>query len=1067
MALANVGAMRPSDERLIPLPCDTGARFRQGLRVCWRLARALVWVLMLVWCGVASGGDADGRWFNERVWPLLEAKCVQCHGAEKQKGGLRLDSREALLRGGDGGSVVHLGDASKGSLMRAVRYRDEELQMPPKEPLGSEEVAVLERWISAGAPWPQPVAVLYEDGDAIFGEFRSGNGRMRLVTDDVASGASAMGVTALQREAAKIPGWNFEIRENPKPGQHRFLRFAWRKRGGGSALIEIASSGRWPDAKVEKGRYVAGPNTTGWAAIGVSADAPADWTTVICDLWQDMGDFTFTGIAPTCDKGEEVLFDGIVLGRNRESVQGYVAGSGIAAYVDPKRRIGNAWEDAENPVRKIWRGERLNLWSFRKPARPEVPGQSVAHPIDAFLENAMAQRGLSFSRQAESGTLLRRLKIDLLGLPPDDGEVERFEADCQRAGFDVAYRGLVNRYLADPAYGERWARHWLDVVRYADTNGHERDEFRPDMWRYRDYVVDAFRNDKGYDRFIREQLAGDLAMKDPKGHPEESAQVEAVIGSGFLRLGLFDSTAPIFQEQRKAANEWMADVVNTTGSAFLGLTLSCCNCHDHKYDPLTQADHFRFRALFSGMTARDDVSVESPDRTREILRVGSDLEERAKALDASALGLLEPARQRIRGEKIAKLPEDVRGLLATPEERRDEKMKQRIAPHLEKIKVSDKEALEGGDEMARKEHGRLKKEAEGLRKEKPSFAKAVTVSQGNQEAVKLFFQGDYTEPREEVAPGFLTFFSPSPVRLTGGAGGAWVGRSALADWMVSEDNPFTARVMVNRLWMHHFGRPIFSNPNDLGFGGGKPSHPELLDWLAVEFRESGWSVKAMHRLMVTSRAYRQASAERVDAVREDPDNTLFWRQNVRRLDAETMRDAMLAVSGLLRQRAGGRPVWPPLPEEVLRAQPGVLEALEGKDNGRRQGWFPDKEEECDVRSIYLVQKRTVPIPFLQVFDVPDSAVSCARRDVTTVAPQALNLLNSEFTLRASRAMESAWRTVGEDGEFVRRAIRRAFGRTATGAEVASGEKFIGAAGGHGRVEFCRALLNANEFVYID
>lgn len=1020
-----------------------------------------------LWFGLAFAGNEHGRLFNERVWPVLEAKCVQCHGVEKQKGGLRLDTREALLKGGDGGAVVHVGDASKGSLMRAVRYQDEELQMPPKEPLSAEEVAVLGRWISAGAPWPQPVAVLYEDGDAIFGEFRSGNGRMRLVTGDVHSGASAMGVTALQREAVKIPGWNFEIRETPNAGQYRFLRFAWRKRAGGSALLEIASSGRWPDAKVEKGRYVAGPNTTGWAAVRVSPDAPAGWTVVIRDLWKDMGDFTLTGIAPTCDGGEEVFFDGMVLGRDEESVQAYVAGSGIPSYVDANRRIGNAWEDAENPIRKIWRGERLDLWSFRNPKRPEIPGLASTHPIDAFIERALTQRGLALSRQAEPAALLRRLKFDLVGLPPEDGEVERFEADCVRSGFDAAYHTLVERYLADPGYGERWARHWLDVVRYADSNGHERDEFRPDMWRYRDYVVDAFRSDKRYDRFIREQVAGDLMLKDPKGHPEESAQIEAVVGSGFLRLGLFDSTAPIFQEQRKAANEWMADVVNTTGSAFLGLTLSCCNCHDHKYDPLTQADHFRFRALFSGITARDDVSVESPDRTREILRAGMDLEERAKALDTSASAELEPARVRIRGEKIAKLPEDVRGLFTRPEGEWDEVTKKRVAPHLDKIKVSEKEALEGSDEARRKEHGRLKKQAEGLRKEKPVFAKAVTVSQGKPEPVKIFFQGDYTEPREEVAPGFLTFFNPSPVRLTGGTNGVWAGRSALAEWMVSEDNPFTARVMVNRLWMHHFGRPLFSNPNDLGFGGGKPSHPELLDWLAVEFRESGWSVKAMHRLMVTSRAYRQVSAERVDAARKDPDNALMWRQNVRRLDAETMRDAMLATSGLLRQRAGGRPVWPPLPEEVLRAQPGVLEALEGKDSGRRQGWFTDKEEDCDVRSIYLVQKRTVPIPFLQVFDVPDSAVSCARRDVTTVAPQALNLLNSDFTLRAARAMEKVWSVVADDGEFVRRAIRRAFGRSATGAEVSSGATFVRALGGHGRVEFCRALLNANEFVFID
>ncbi len=1027
-----------------------------------------LWLVLSIcasWGEVTVAGDA-GRLFNERVWPLLEGKCLQCHGVEKQKGGLRLDSREGLMRGGEGGPVVVVGDPSKGSLMRAVHSTDEELQMPPKERLSAAEISVLGRWIAGGAPWPDPVAVLYEDGDAIFGEFRSGNGRMRMVTDDIHSGTSAMGVTSLQREAAKVTGWGFVIRENPGPGQYRFLRFAWRKRGGGSALLEIASSGRWPDAKVAKGRYVAGPNTTGWAAVEVGCDAPEQWTVVVCDLWKDMGDFTFTGIAPTCDRGDEVLFDGMVLGRDRASVESYVAGSGIATYVDPSRRVGNAWEDTENPVRKIWRGERLDLWSFRKPVRPEVPGPATANPVDAFIEEPLRKRGLSMSPSAGPAVLLRRLSHDLLGLPPREGEVERFELECDRVGVDAAYAALVERYLDDPAYGERWARHWLDVVRYADTNGHERDEFRPDMWRYRDYVVGSFRRDKPYDRFIREQLAGDLVLKDPKGHPEDGAAVEAVVGSGFLRLGLFDSTAPIFQEQRKAANEWMADVVNTTGSAFLGLTLSCCNCHDHKYDPLTQADHFRFRALFAGMVVRDDVSVDRPERTREVLRMSAELEERAKASDSAASTLIEPAKRRIREERIAKLPEAVRGVFLVPEERWDEAAKRVAAPHLGAVKVSEKEALDGSSEDVRKEHGRLKKESESLRKSRPMFEKAVTVSQGAPEPVKLFFQGDHTEPREEVAPGFLTFFDPAPVRLKGGSGSVWGGRAALADWIVSEDNPFTARVMMNRLWMHHFGRPIFSNPNDLGFGGGKPSHPALLDWLAVEFRARGWSVKAMHRLMVTSRAYRQSSEASSEGVREDPDNVLFWRQNVRRSDAETMRDGMLAVAGLLRDRAGGRPMWPPLPEEVLRAQPGVLEALEGKDGGRRQGWFTDGEEECDVRSIYLVQKRTVPIPFLQVFDLPDTAVSCARRDVTTVAPQALNLLNSDFTWRMARGLAGVCGD-GDDGEFVRRSVRRAFGRAATLAEVSAGMEFIRAVGERGRVEFCRALLNANEFVYID
>jgi hypothetical protein len=273
--------------------------------------------------------------------------------------------------------------------------------------------------------------------------------------------------------------------------------------------------------------------------------------------------------------------------------------------------------------------------------------------------------------------------------------------------------------------------------------------------------------------------------------------------------------------------------------------------------------------------------------------------------------------------------------------------------------------------------------------------------------------------------------------------------------------------MVNRIWMHHFGRPLFSNPNDLGYAGGRPPHPALLDWLATEFVASGWSVKSMHRLIVRSRAYRQTSEDSQASKTIDPDNRLYWRQNIRRLDAETMRDAMLAASGLLRERNGGRPLWPPLPEEILRAQPGVLEALTGKDEGRRQGWFTDKEEECDVRSIYLIQKRSVPIPFLQVFDLPDNTVSCARRDVTTVAPQALNLLNSDFTLRVAGAMVKTCGADSDDTLFVRRAVARALGRQAHSQELDAARTFLQRLGRNGRVEFCRALLNANEFVYID
>lgn len=1012
--------------------------------------------------------NEPGQLFHQRIRDTLEQKCVKCHGPDKQKGGLRLDSPEAALKGGEHGKVIHPGDPSRSRLLEVIETANPEVQMPPKEPLAAEEIAAFRKWIAGGAPWPSPVAVLFEDEEALFAEFRAGKGDIRLITDDVHAGKAAMSVTPLQREAANIPGWRFEIREHPRPGQYRFLRFAWKKRGGGSALLELASSGRWPDAKVAAGRYVAGPNTTGWAAKEVAENAPENWTVVTCDLWRDMGDFTLTGIAPTCDKGSEVLFDSLILGRDHESLAAYAPGYGTVAYVDPNRQVGDAWTDPENPVRKTWRGERLDLWSFKKPLRVEPPLlKGGPGPVDAFLLDALQREGLRFSPEAAPGVLLRRLRFDLLGLPPAEGEIEEFESAYRLQGSDQAYAALVERYLAHPAYGERWARHWLDVVRYADTNGHERDEFRPDMWRYRDYVVEAFRRDKPYDRFVREQLAGDALLRDPKGHPGSPAEVEGVVATGFLRLGLFDSTAPIFQEQKKAANEWMADVVNTTGSAFLGLTFSCCNCHDHKYDPLTQTDHFRLRAFFAGMTARDDLGVETPESMRAVLARTAEVEEKAREIERRMSELLTPARAKLRAEKIGKLPEEARAYFAQPEERWDAETRRKAEPFFERLKVSDKEALEGSTSEIRDAHAGLKKEAEAVRKTKPPYQKATGVVDGAPETVHLLFQGDVTEPRDPVPPGLPSFFEPAPAKIEAGSARGVARRTFLANWIASGDNPFTARVMVNRVWMHHFGRALFSNPNDLGYAGGRPTHPDLLDWLATEFVSRNWSVKALHRLIVSSRAYRQGSADSGRGRQQDPDNRLYWRQNVRRLDAETMRDSMLAASGLLRERNGGRPLWPPLPEEILRAQPGVLEALEGKDAGRRQGWFTDKEDECDVRSIYLVQKRSVPIPFLQVFDLPDNTVSCARRDVTTVAPQALNLLNSGFTLRCAAAMADACGPGANVDCFIRRAVARAFGREATAEEIKSARAFLLKNGSSARLEFCRALLNANEFVYID
>ena len=779
----------------------------------------------------------------------------------------------------------------------------------------------------------------------------------------------------------------------------------------------------------------------------------------------------------------------------------------------PAMPLGDAWTDPENPIRKIWRGERLDLWSLKQPVRTTVPSignrqSAIANPIDHFLLAKLAERKLTFSPEADPRTLIRRLYFDLLGLPPSPEEIEAFVRECslshpptftpasgagekvgKRESVNAAYERLVDKLLASPRYGERWARHWLDVVRYADSNGHERDEFRPEMWRYRDYVVRSLNEDKPYDRFIREQLAGDeLLAAAPRNH----AEADALIATGFLRLGTYDSTASIFQEDRKQRNDLMADLVNTTGSAFLGLTFSCCNCHDHKYDPLSQADHFRFRAFFAAVKSRDDLPIDLAPEQDAIRTHNAGVDAKTAEAQKAVDDALWPARKKLRDERIAKLPADIQELLKTNEIKRDEATKKQLASHLEKLKVSDKDALAALDDAGKKLHGEAAAKVDALKKQKRAFTVAMAVSEGNAEPTKLFYQGDFTEPREEVQPGFLSVLDPNPAKVKAAPSGTTGRRLALAEWIASPHNPFTARVLVNRLWQHHFGTGLFANPNDLGYAGPKPTHPELLDWLATEFVARGWSVKAMHRLMVTSAAYRQVSGyERArvrgsesGAVRKsslshphtltpshvaDPDNKLLWRQTPRRLAAETMRDTLLAVSGKLRPHAGGKPLWPPLPDEILKAQPGVLEGLEGKDSGRRQGWYADKEEDCDVRSLYLIQKRCVPLPFLQVFDLPDTSFSCARRDVTTVAPQALNLLNSDFSLRAAKALAARVGTeAGDDpGKQIERAVWLTLSRAPTATERQQAAAFLAKHGKTGLSEFCRALLNVNEFVYVD
>ncbi len=1005
----------------------------------------LVLYLLVAETMIRADGSEEGPApsFTEVILPLLRAQCISCHGPDVQEGGLRLDSFDDALKGGDRGSVFASGDMANSLMIQAVSFVDPDLQMPPKNKLSDDEISLLTQWVLSGAEWTEPATVLFDENASFLQLLTSGNGNIRILKADAYSGNLAFGITPLQRDAVNIPGWDYPIRETPGPGEYRYLRMAWKKQGAGSIMLELAANGRWPEAATSAGRYVAGPNTTGWSAISVAEAAPTEWTVVTLDLWNDLGDVALTGLAPTCDAGDEAFFDAILLAPSLASLDTYEISAANPTLLDP---IGDAFTDLRNPVRKAFRGERLDLWSLR-PLQPSVPRtqdnlssakttlevQPLSEIIDAHVDSRLQAVGLTHSPEADKRTLLRRLYYDLTGLPPTEQEVQQFLADQS----EHAYEKRVDALLASKHYGERQARLWLDVVRYADTHGYERDEFRPLMWRYRDYVVRAFNDDKPYDRFVCEQLAGDELVESS---PRSSEDQDALIATGFLRLGQWDSTAAIFQEEERLRAEMLADLTNTTASAFLGLTMSCCQCHDHKFDPFLQADHYRLRAFFANTQPKDDLILSTPEEHHEI-------EMHNAMLDSDQL---------------------------------------KIKDEIESLSESDSTHKAQLTEKIAQLHAARRS---------PELAYGAIDAGPHAPATLIFYQGDFHSPREPVEPGFLSVFDPSGSEVSAPRNNTTGRRLALAQWIVSADNPWTSRVIVNRIWQQHFGTGIVSTANDFGFSGGRPSHPELLDELALQFMASGWSIKQLHRQIVISQTYRQSSQETQAGLLHDPENRLLHRQTVRRLDAESLRDSLLSVSGLLLPYQCGPPRWPEVPEELLYAQPAILEAIEGKDEGRQQGWYAQAAELTDVRSLFLIRKRCLPIPFLQVFDLPDTTVSCARRDATVVAPQSLTLLNSPESIRCAVALADSvilqtqlqsFDSESHLDKVITFTFQTVLQRAATESELTLASDFLKRHRAHHAetypnpiasaldqasrqavIDLCRAMLNLNEFTYID
>lgn len=688
-------------------------------------------------------------------------------------------------------------------------------------------------------------------------------------------------------------------------------------------------------------------------------------------------------------------------------------------------------------------------WSFKKVIQrvpPVVDG--AANPIDAFVLGTLRAKGLTPAPPADRRTLIRRAWFDLVGLPPPPERVERFEKDPS----PDAWPKLIDELLASPQYGERWGRHWLDVARYADSGGYETDIYFKNAWRYRDYVIQSFNEDKPYDRFVQEQIAGDeiwpdnLDLSGTYDVPKEKLRnLQARVGTGLYALGpeVHESN----MDSRKLQYEKLTDWVDTTGSAFLGLTFGCARCHDHKFDPISQRDYYRLAAVFAYST-----EVEIPVVHRMSIRDHGQHYPRvvaiAEARNAYRL-FEETVRQRLIADRkqtssSAEAAAAVRSIRIEDELTAEESAKKSTL-----LEAIAKAVLALPDRDAQKVawDGLMDiPTASVLGHREPELTPETT----------LLSRGELSLPGAKVQAGLPSFLGGADI-TTDDCSGRCVplARKQLALWLTGPGHPLTARVMVNRVWHWHFGRGLVATPNDFGRQGQAPAIPELLDWLASEFVSQGWSVKAMHRLIMTSDTYQRASSFRNDGnLAKDSENRYFWRMNRRRLEGEALWDSMHAVAGTLNLGMGGRPVAPPLAEDEL--------------SGMGAAWqWPVSADpaEHNRRGVYLLVRRNFPYPMFEAFDNPINSVSCPARETTSVAPQALWFLNNRVAYQQAGHFAARLRKISADpAAWTDTAWRIAFARAPSASEQSDGIALISALG---LEKFCLSLFNLNEFSFVD
>ena len=712
------------------------------------------------------------------------------------------------------------------------------------------------------------------------------------------------------------------------------------------------------------------------------------------------------------------------------------------------------------------RAPRSDWWSFKPIVQRPVPESASewtadatsprnthilansANPIDAFVLQKLKANGMKPAPPADRRTLLRRVYFDLTGLPPAPEEVKAFLDDDA----PNAYEKVVDRLLGSQRYGEKWGSYWLDVVRYADTGGFETDMVYINAWRYRDYVIKSFNDDKPYDRFIKEQVAGDEIWPD---------QTEARIATGLYTIGprLHESAMIPAKDRSEILTEW----ADTTAAAFLGLTMGCARCHDHKYDPISQKDYYALQAVFAGSEEQEMILTEpfAQNSYKAGLARYIYLEQTRAQLEQltsqSRQRLIEKIKEKYRPEEVA--------AYNTPRRKRTPEQTQlsgKLEDEVGMISDEDMQEALSAEERKRYEQVKLQLADAYLRAPRPLARAAVLGPARTVQPVQVLNRGDYEQPKGEVAPNFPSVLRNGQkfqAQLTLAGLGR---RKALAEWLTRPNHPLTARVIVNRIWQGHFGEGLVRTPNDFGKQGDQPTHPELLDWLAAEFVKEGWSFKKLHKLILMSNTYRMSSTYQPAFAEKDPDNRLLWRMSRRRLSGEELIDAMRSISGTLNLKMFGPPVVPPLNGDEMA----------GLFGNTKEKWPVTTDvTEHRRRSIYFYVKRSFRYPLFETFDMPDRTSSCGRRIPTTVAPQALTMINGPQPIELAASLaDRLLKDAKPDralADRVEAAYRLTLGRAPSKEEMEHSLKFLGSGDKQSLVEFCLGLFNTNEFAYVD